>query len=587
MSDHFTLNRMFFCKRLLLRYIFFFFVLPVFQVAALYAQDNQKINSTELGDKTPQELVDLIKKATPDEREKYETGLLNYPHQDLATAEQYLRVGRFFYGKEEFEKCIRYLDKAIVIARELQEYKIICYSYTIKGNCYLREGDNQKALDAYYIALDVAKSYEDLELQMITNSCLILVLQRMNQLDKAIGISERILKLIDKTSFKNTREHVRILTTINDVYLNAEHYDSVLHYAEKGIALSKHLDYKEGLVDLYIKKGMVFYHTKQYDKAFKYLLKAEDIILNFDIENKFFPKTNINYFLASCHYEQKEYDKAIAYLDRTLDSIEETDLDKMPVIQSHLLMANCYGEKKDLEKALYWHNKYLELNEEYQKNKDKTVSKIYTAEAEKLENEIENLKSDQIADKQTKTYVLIILIIVSVAFVFVVFNYRKKQKKNTVLFQDLMQKIEVLELREQEEGEQKEEVKEIIIDDIKVDEVLKGLSKLEATEYFLRSDCSLGSIAKKTKTNTTYLSKIIKMYKGKNFNSYINELRIDYVLRRLKNDKKFRSFSIVSIAKEIGYKSDNSFTKHFKAKTGLNPSYYIKKIEHMEEQLQS
>ncbi len=587
MSDHFTLNRMFFCKRLLLRYIFFFFLLPVFQVAALYAQDNQKINSTELGDKTPQELVDLIKKATPDEREQYETALLNYPQQDLEIAKQYLQIGLFFYGEEEFEKCIVYLDKAITIANKLKEYKLLSKSYMIKGHSYLRAGDNQSALDAYYVALDIAKNQGDLEQQIITNSGLIIVLTRMNQSDKALEISRQMLKFIDKTSFKDTKNHVRILTTINDVYLDAEQYDSVLHYAEKGIAMSKLLDYKEGLVDLYIKKGMVFYHTKQYDQAFKYLLKAEDIVLNFDIPNQFFPKTNINYFLASCHYEKKEYDQAIEYLSKTLDSIEETDLDKMPVIQSHLLIANCYGEKKDLEKALYWHNKYLELNEEYQKNKDKTVSKIYTTEAEKLESEIESLKSKQIADKQSKTYVLIILIVISGAFVFVVFNYRKKQKKNTVLFQDLMQKIEALELREQQEGEQKEEVKEIIIDDIKVDEVLKGLSKLEATEYFLRSDCSLGSIAKKTKTNTTYLSKIIKMYKGKNFNSYINELRIDYVLRRLKNDKKFRSFSIVSIAKEIGYKSDNSFTKHFKAKTGLNPSYYIKKIEHMEEQLQS
>ncbi|WP_160114126.1 tetratricopeptide repeat protein [Aquimarina sp. AU119] len=571
----------------MLRYIFFFFVLPVFQVAALYAQDNQKINSTELGDKTPQELVDLIKKATPDEREQYETALLNYPQQDLETVEQYLQVSLFFYFRDDFKKCNIYLDKGIGITKKRKEYELLSKFYTLKGHTGLREGDNQSALDAYYFALDIAKSAEDLEQQIVTNSGLIIVLTRMNQLDKALEISRQILKSIDKTSFKETETHARILTTVNEVYLGAEYYDSVLHYAEKGIVISKLVGFKEGVMDLYIKKGMVFYHTKQYDQAFEFLLKAEDIILNFDIENKFFPQTNINYFLASCHYEQKEYDKAIAYLDKTLDSIKETDLDKMPVIQSHLLIANCYGEKKDLEKALYWHNKYLELNEEYQKNKDKTVSKIYTAEAEKLENEIENLKGDQIADKQTKTYVLIILIIVSVAFVFVVFNYRKKQKKNTVLFQDLMQKIEVLELREQKEGEQKEEVKEIIIDDIKVDEVLKGLSKLEATEYFLRSDCSLGSIAKKTKTNTTYLSKIIKMYKGKNFNSYINELRIDYVLRRLKNDKKFRSFSIVSIAKEIGYKSDNSFTKHFKAKTGLNPSYYIKKIEHMEEQLQS
>ncbi len=89
-------------------------------------------------------------------------------------------------------------------------------------------------------------------------------------------------------------------------------------------------------------------------------------------------------------------------------------------------------------------------------------------------------------------------------------------------------------------------------------------------------------MSKKVKTNTTYLSKIIKTHKAASFNDYINDLRIEYALKRIKNDKKFRSFSVKSIALEIGYKTDNSFTKHFKSKTGLNPSYYIKKINNQD-----
>ena len=86
-------------------------------------------------------------------------------------------------------------------------------------------------------------------------------------------------------------------------------------------------------------------------------------------------------------------------------------------------------------------------------------------------------------------------------------------------------------------------------------------------------------MAKKVKTNTTYLSKIISTYKQKKFFEYINELRIEYVLKRLKEDSKFRNYSIKHIAEEIGYKSTNSFTKYFKAHTKLYPSYYIKNLE--------
>jgi AraC-like DNA-binding protein len=85
-------------------------------------------------------------------------------------------------------------------------------------------------------------------------------------------------------------------------------------------------------------------------------------------------------------------------------------------------------------------------------------------------------------------------------------------------------------------------------------------------------------MAKKLKTNRSYLSQIIKMHKKKKFNAYINDLRITYTINRLQTDTKFCKFSVASIAKEVGYKSDYSFVKHFKERTKVKPSDYIKKI---------
>ncbi len=498
---------------------------------------------------------------------------------DIDTAREYIKQGKSFYYAEDFEKSIAYFDKAGIIAKKLKDDQLRSFVYTLKGNLYLREGKNQKALDAYYGSLDISQRLGDLEQEVVTNSGLIIVLKRMNQLERAIVIARKMIKSIDKTSFKDTRVHVNIITTVSEIYIDSEHYDSVQYYAEKGIAISKSLDYKEGLVDLYIKKGMIFYYKKNYDQSFKYLFKAQNILLTQDIKNKFYPTVNSNYFLAGCYYEKGLYDNAINQLLNTINVLEENDLTKPPVIQSHLLLANCYGEKKDLEKALYWHNKYLKLNENYQKDKDKTVNSIYEKETQKLESEIESLKNKHIIGERTKIYISIGFVFLSVILIGFVFRYFKKQKTNKLVFDDLMKKINHLESSEQESFNHKEMVSELIIDDDKIKEVLEGLDKLERQEFFLREDCNLTSMSKKVKTNVTYLSKIINTYKQKSFNEYINDLRIDYVVKRLKNDKKLRSFSIKSIAKEIGYKSDYSFAKHFKAKTGLYPSYYIKNIE--------
>lgn len=163
---------------------------------------------------------------------------------------------------------------------------------------------------------------------------------------------------------------------------------------------------------------------------------------------------------------------------------------------------------------------------------------------------------------------------------FILLKYFRKQHSNKVLFNNLINKITRLESqRKTIPKKPKEATKEIVIDDKKLDKILKGLDKLEQREFFLRPDCNLRSIAKKVKTNITYLSKIINIHKEKSFSDYINDLRIDYALERLKNDKQFRSFSVKSIASELGYKCDHSFAKHFKSKTNLYPSYYIKQLD--------
>ncbi len=573
----------FFKKRYKPLHHFFFVMLYFAPFTFLYGQETAIVDS--LTNKSAKELTSLII-SNPKASDMYEAVLLQQKPEDLNLIKACLRLGYFFYGKENYVKSLLYLNRGVVLSEKLKEYSFLGTFYAMKGHVYMRDEDNQNALDAYYAGLAIAQREENIKQEIMANSGLVLVLQRMNQLDKALGIAKHMLQSIKNTPFENARDHVRIFTNINEVYLRKGQYDSVVYYADKGIAMSKSLDFKEGLVDLLIKKGMVYYHTKNYDQAVGYLKNAENIVLKQEVKNDFFPKVNINYFMAGCHYEKKEYDIAITYLNKTIDSLQEKDLDKTPVIQSYLLLANCYGAKKEYEKALFWHNEYLKLNEQYQKNKDKTINKIYTIEAQKLEGEIENLREEQIASENVKKYALLLSGIVMLILITTILVYRKRQKSNKLRFNDLMKKIDVLEGQEQESISKKEETHEIVIDDQKVDEVLKKLNDLEKSEYFLKSDCSLRAIAKKAKTNTTYLSKIINTYMDKNFNGYINDLRIEYALKRLKNDKKFRSFSISSIATEVGYKSDNSFAKHFKAKTGINPSYYIKKIEKLEKEPQ-
>jgi AraC-like DNA-binding protein len=74
------------------------------------------------------------------------------------------------------------------------------------------------------------------------------------------------------------------------------------------------------------------------------------------------------------------------------------------------------------------------------------------------------------------------------------------------------------------------------------------------------------------------LSYTINKIKNKSFKQYITELKIEYLINKLKVDKDYRKYTIKYLAKEIGYTSDSAFTRAFKKQQGIIPSDYIKSL---------
>ena len=94
----------------------------------------------------------------------------------------------------------------------------------------------------------------------------------------------------------------------------------------------------------------------------------------------------------------------------------------------------------------------------------------------------------------------------------------------------------------------------------------------------MHSEFNINVLAKKLNTNTSYLSYIINTVKNKSFKQYITELKIDFLLEKLKEEKKYRNYTIKSLAEEIGYTNASAFTRAFKKHKGITPSEYIKSL---------
>lgn len=107
------------------------------------------------------------------------------------------------------------------------------------------------------------------------------------------------------------------------------------------------------------------------------------------------------------------------------------------------------------------------------------------------------------------------------------------------------------------------------------DLLLAKLEKFEGSKRYLNKDISLAQIASLFETNTKYLSEVINKHKGKNINLYINELRIKYIVEKLKTDSRYLNYKVSYLAEECGFSSHSIFSSVFKNITGLTPNTFI------------
>jgi len=124
----------------------------------------------------------------------------------------------------------------------------------------------------------------------------------------------------------------------------------------------------------------------------------------------------------------------------------------------------------------------------------------------------------------------------------------------------------------------------VTISDDTVAVILKKIHKFESTEKFLRKDINLTWLSSHLNTNTKYLSEVIKFHSNKNFNNYINGLRIDYITKKLYEDPVYKEYKISYLSKECGFASPQVFVIAFKKEKNVTPSFFIEQLKNESDQ---
>jgi AraC-like DNA-binding protein len=478
---------------------------------------------------------------------------------------------------DNYKIILNYCDSIIDLTKNSKNSIYPSYGYMVKGMVYYSLGNYKKSLDNYLIAQKFAKQNKNIkQVYYIQNGIGQLKLFWGNY-NEAKNIFKKNITLL--INHKNTFENYKIiyfknLMNLSNAYCLFKKSDSAILYVNKGIKES--LASKDSLFyyDFISQLGTVQYYQGKYGKAIK----------NLDLSLPYIENTNslLNiYYYKALSFENLSKNKLAFSNFKKADSIYNISKDVTPEIRDiQFYILNHYKKQKDIQNQLKYIDRLLYTDSIIDSNKkyiSETLLKKYDRPALLLEKEniIRSLKKNE---KQSSSLIIVLSFLVIILFSFSI-NYYKKQKQYKKRFKrlTLKEKEATIPIYIEKKATNIQGIPVEIIE-----QILKGLKDFEQNNGFINNDINLTILAKKLKTNSNYLSKIINFYKKKNFSNYLSDLRINYCIKKLTENSTYRKYAIKAIASEIGFNNTESFSKAFFHKTGIYPSYFIKELKKTE-----
>ena len=360
-------------------------------------------------------------------------------------------------------------------------------------------------------------------------------------------------------------------------------------FTENKALLKEAFDYLEkNKLDQYIpyfisSEGTDAYYSKDYDTAISKLSEAIRLY-----NDQWQHNTEVFYLgLSYWHIGKKQL--AVKYLEEIDKHYNKTKKLDPQFRSAYEILITYYKSTGNTEKQLEYINKLMLLDRSYEKNYKYLYSRIVkeydtkklVAEKNRIESSLHNQRSFFIA-------LLILLAVISLFWGLRIQKEKQKYKKrfeeiiaqqNTVTIED--EKLITPSSTNQHKQKFDYDFYNKIpgLNPIFVENILMQLEIFENENKFLDPQVSQKMLSEDLGTNSTYFSKIINTYKGKNFALYISDLRLDYIIDHLKNDVKYINKDVKELAMIAGFSSTENFSDNFRRKFDLKPSVFIKMMK--------
>ncbi|WP_046742922.1 helix-turn-helix domain-containing protein [Kordia zhangzhouensis] len=466
---------------------------------------------------------------------------------------------------------ISYLDSAIntTLSVDNKFYPALLLLY--RGGIYYDQKKFKASLQDYLLANTYAKKNNE-ELYYTIKFNVGIIKRQIGNYKEAEDIFNECLEYESKyKDFDKGDMYFSTLFQLSNVYYETKQFLKATEINSRGIIETLEREDSSRYYHFVVNEGINLTNQKKYSEAIDSIYKAKDYIESKD------DLAVVYHYLGTALYESNQKHQSIPYFQK-VDSIFLETRDLLPSCRSsYEKLINYFKEIKDPKNQLVYTTRLLQLdsilNDDY-KYLVKNLYKEYDfpelmSDHKKLISELEN------SSEKRKYWIIFLVLIVLISMILLSY-YSKQKKKYKERFELLVDK-QKFQPKEDNSIKNSSKVLEEIDEEI-INQVLHELENFEKSHSFLRNQITLNDVAKLANTNTKYLSKIINHYHQKNFNTYINNLRIDYIIERLNTDKNFRKYTINAIAEEGGFTNALSFSRAFAKKTGIKPSYFLKEL---------
>lgn len=454
--------------------------------------------------------------------------------------------------------------------------------------------------------------------------------QNSGDLNQAIKYALQAEKHIEKTDdhIWNTRILGFLATQYRLLKLNKESK----RYAEKAYNIAQDIKENElanSILGMMLQEiAYTNIEEREYDTAIENLNKAHNYFQELSRDKEYL-LSDIEQMLGNCYFQKGDYNQSLTYYSQALETFGDGpnnylkgmmynglgnvylvrgELDKA---QANLSLAysiaessnhpefqvvvyksfiDYFTEVKDIEQLIRFSFKRDSINNHLNKTKMSYVDKSFSDL--KSTNELITFKVSN------RNYIIGIVSFIGFSLLALFIIYRYRQKNSIEKFKQIISK-----LNEEQDQTQTEKLPIKVVDTVENEvsikngtskplhfvtismpieteqRILDKLKQFESSTKFTKNSVSLSSLAVYCETNTKYLSQVINLHKKMDFNNYINELRVEYIIKKLKNEPIYRKYKIATLAEEAGFSSQNKFSTIFKKVTSISPSIFIKYLQ--------